>query len=649
MPPAEGGGMEIIMSKEARELKDYYLTKEFEDKYNYEGSLGAKVDERGTVIRLWSPIAESVDLRLYDNGSTGEAEAIIPMELKEKGVWEYAVNENLSGKYYDFALKIKGKTRISTDPYAKACGVNGKRSMIIDLNTTNPNGWEEDKAPLKGAEDIIYELHVKEFSYDENAGFPENVRGKYKAFTVDNTTLRNEGKLPTGLNYIKELGVSHIQLLPVYDFASVDEAGGEDGFNWGYDPLNYNVPEGSYASDAARGEVRIREFKEMIQAIHNKGLRVIMDVVYNHTFSLDNALQNSMPYYHYRLDAKGELSDGSACGNDIASEMPMTEKYIIDSVLYWCEEYHIDGFRFDLMGLLTVDLMNKVQKALDETYGRGEKLIYGEPWTAAKTHMEKGAKGAVKDNVKLLDENIGIFSDDIRDSIKGHVFYEEVAGFVNGNLKQTDKIEEGLTSFGLSPNHIISYVSCHDNHTLWDKLTITTGDEAERRKQNKLSAAIYMSCQGRVFIYSGEEYLRTKNGEHNTFNMPIGLNKMDWELTEKNKDMVSFYKELIGLRKEMTGLCDKSKTAKDNITTFVKEEGLLGVKVANKETNLVKPLYKEALILFNANKEERTITLPEGKYKLLINTVKKNNERDDILVSDKIKINGITALFLGKM
>lgn len=637
------------MNKEARELKDYYLTKEFEDKYNYEGSLGAKADERGTVIRLWSPIAESVDLRLYDNGSTGEAETIIHMELCDRGAWEYAVNENLSGKYYDFALKIKGKTNISTDPYAKACGVNGKRSMIIDLNTTNPNGWAEDKAPAKGAEDIIYELHVKEFSYDKNAGFPENVRGKYKAFTVDNTTLRNEGKLPTGLNYIKELGVSHIQLLPVYDFASVDEAGGEDGFNWGYDPLNYNVPEGSYASDAARGEVRIREFKEMIQAIHKKGLRVIMDVVYNHTFSLDNALQNSMPYYHYRLDAEGELSDGSACGNDIASEMPMTEKYIIDSVLYWCEEYHIDGFRFDLMGLLTVDLMNKVQKALDETYGRGEKLIYGEPWTAAKTYMEKGAKGAVKDNVKLLDENIGIFSDDIRDSIKGHVFYDEVAGFVNGNLKQTDKIEEGLTSFGLSPNHIISYVSCHDNHTLWDKLTITTNDEAERIKQNKLAAAIYMSCQGRVFIYAGEEYLRTKNGEHNTFNMPIGLNKMDWELTEKNKDMVSFYKELIGLRKEMTGLCDKSYAAKDNITTFVKEEGLLGVKVVNKETSLVKPTYKEALIIFNANKEEKTVTLPEGKYKLLINTVKKNNERDDILVSDKIKINGITALFLGKM
>ena len=637
------------MNKEARELKDYYLTKEFEDKYNYEGSLGAKVDERGTVIRLWSPIAESVDLRLFDNGSTGEAETIIPMKLCDRGVWEYAVNENLSGKYYDFVLKIKGKTNISTDPYAKACGVNGKRSMIIDLNTTNPNGWAEDKAPAKGAEDIIYELHVKEFSYDKNAGFPENVRGKYKAFTVDNTTLRNEGKLPTGLNYIKELGVSHIQLLPVYDFASVDEAGDEDSFNWGYDPLNYNVPEGSYASDAARGEVRIREFKEMIQAIHSKGLRVIMDVVYNHTFSLDNALQNSMPYYHYRLDAKGELSDGSACGNDIASEMPMTEKYIIDSVLYWCEEYHIDGFRFDLMGLLTVDLMNKVQKALDETYGRGEKLIYGEPWTAAKTYMEKGAKGAVKDNVKLLDENIGIFSDDIRDSIKGHVFYDEVAGFVNGNLKQTDKIEEGLTSFGLSPNHIISYVSCHDNHTLWDKLTITTKDEADRIKQNKLAAAIYMSCQGRVFIYSGEEYLRTKNGEHNTFNMPIGLNKMDWELIEKNKDVVSFYKELIGLRKEMTGLCDKSKTAKDNITTFVKEEGLLGVKVANKETSLVKPVYKEALIIFNANKEEKTVTLPEGKYKLLINTVKKNNERDDILVSDKLEINGITALFLGKM
>ena len=636
------------MKKRARELKDYYLTKEFEDKYNYKGELGVSLSAAGTVFKLWSPVAEKVILRLFENGTEGEAEAIFPMEKTAGGVWEYKIYKKLSGKYYDYVLIIEGKESISSDPYAKACGINGIRSMVIDLNETNPKEWENDKAPEREAEDIIYELHVKEFSYAEESGFPENVRGKYKAFTVDNTSLRNKGKIPTGLNYIRELGVNHIQLMPVYDYASVNEDGTGTQFNWGYDPLNYNIPDGSYSTDAANGEVRIKEFKEMIQALHKKGFRVIMDVVYNHTFDLNTSLQKTMPYYHYRVDEKGGLSDGSACGNDIASEMPMTEKYIIDSVLYWAEEYHIDGFRFDLMGLLTVDVMNKIQKALDEKYGRGEKLIYGEPWSAEDSYMEKGVEGSYKKNIEKLDEYIGIFSDDIRDSVKGHVFYENEAGFVNGDVDFIDNIEKGLTSFGVSPKHIISYVSCHDNHTLWDKLSITTKDVAKRLKQYKLAAAIYMSCQGRIFIYSGEEFLRTKNGEHNTFNMPIELNRIDWKLAEENKDMVEYYKALIKLRKELTGLCDKAADAGKNIETFIKNKGLLGVKVVNKTIETTEPLYKEAVIIFNANDEAVKVKLPEGEYKLLLDSDGFGKGACDEVLKGEVEVQGSSAVFLGK-
>ena len=636
------------MKKRARELKDYYLTKEFEDKYNYKGELGVSLSAAGTVFKLWSPIADKVDLRLFENSTEGKAEGIFPMEKKTKGVWEYKTDKKLSGKYYDYVLIIEGKESISSDPYAKACGINGIRSMVIDLNETNPKEWENDKAPEREVEDIIYELHVKEFSYAEESGFPENVRGKYKAFTVDNTSLRNEGKIPTGLNYIRELGVNHIQLMPVYDYASVNEDGTGAQFNWGYDPLNYNIPDGSYSTDAANGEVRIIEFKEMIQALHKKGFRVIMDVVYNHTFDLNTSLQKTMPYYHYRVDEKGDLSDGSACGNDIASEMPMTEKYIIDSVLYWAEEYHIDGFRFDLMGLLTVDVMNKIQKALDEKYGRGEKLIYGEPWSAEDSYMEKGVEGSYKKNIEKLDEYIGIFSDDIRDSVKGHVFYENEAGFVNGDVDFIDNIEKGLTSFGVSPKHIISYVSCHDNHTLWDKLSITTKDVAKRLKQYKLAAAIYMSCQGRIFIYSGEEFLRTKNGEHNTFNMPIELNRLDWKLAEENKDMVEYYKALIKLRKELTGLCDKAADAGKNIETFIKNKGLLGVKVVNKTIRTTEPLYKEAVIIFNANDEAVKVKLPEGEYNILLDSDSFGKGACDEILKGEIEVQGSSAVFLGK-
>lgn len=297
------------------------------------------------------------------------------MKRQENGVWSYETGESLHGVYYDFLLDIEGERIQSADPYARACGVNGTRSMAVDLRKTDPEGWEEDVAPQKEGEQIIYELHVKEFSWDVSGGFPEHVRGKYPAFCCENTSLYGEGTYPTGTAYLKQLGVNYVQLMPVYDYGSVDEAGRADGFNWGYDPLNYNVPEGSYSTDPFHGEVRIRELKEAIQALHRQGFRVIMDVVYNHTYSLDSWLQKTMPWYFYRVWEDGSVSNGSACGNDVASEQAMCAKYILESVLYWAEEYHMDGFRFDLMGLLDVELMNRIRKGLDARYGTGEKLV----------------------------------------------------------------------------------------------------------------------------------------------------------------------------------------------------------------------------------------------------------------------------------
>ena len=380
------------MKKTAKEWKDLYRTKEFESEYCDEGAeLGMRCTTKGTSFRLWSPSAERVQICFYREGNKTEAFAAYQMHRGDKGIWRYETREYLHGVYYDFLLLIEGEEIRSADPYAKACGVNGTRSMAVDLKMTDSKDWEIDRAPDKESEQVIYELHVKEFSWAEAGGFPKEMRGTYKAFTCQNTTLNGEGKFPTGILYLKELGVNYVQIMPMYDYGSVDENSKEAGFNWGYDPVNYNVPEGSYSTDPFHGEVRIRELKEMIQSLHRNGFRVIMDVVYNHTYSLDSWFQRTAPWYFYRVWEDGSISDGSACGNDVASERTMCAKYILESVLYWTEEYHIDGFRFDLMGLLDVDLMNRIRKELDARYGKGEKLVFGEPWRAEKTAMEGDA------------------------------------------------------------------------------------------------------------------------------------------------------------------------------------------------------------------------------------------------------------------
>ena len=365
--------------------KERFDSTQFHDQFFCDLPLGSFCSPRGTVFRLWAPTASEVALHLYDNGTFGGLLETVLLPRGEKGVWTYETLRNLDGVYYDFDVTVDGIRRRTADPYARACGLNGNRSMVLDLRRTDPKGWSEDKAPARQPEDIIYEIHVKDFSWDPAGGADSRSRGKYLALCRADTTLNGDGVHPTGVNYLKRLGVTHVQLMPVYDFGSVDEAGDPDSFNWGYDPVNYNVPEGSYATDPTHGEVRVRELKQAIQSLHQNGLRVIMDVVYNHTYRLDSWLWRTVPWYYYRQKADGTESNGSGCGSEIASERSMCAQYILDSVLYWAEEYHMDGFRFDLMGILDANLMNRIQKALDEKYGEGEKLLYGEPWAGGQT------------------------------------------------------------------------------------------------------------------------------------------------------------------------------------------------------------------------------------------------------------------------
>ena len=637
------------------ELKKYYSSRAFLKNFVYDGNdLGVECNEDKTTFRLWSPEAEGIILNLYHAGNGEKAYRQIPMEAREKGVWSWETDEELHRVYYDYLITRDGEKVLTADPYAKACGVNGLRSMAVNLKKTDPEGWEKDQSPEEGEERIVYELHVKEFSWDKSGGFPEEYRGKYKAFTCKHTTLNNDRIHPTGLDYLKELGVTHIQIMPMYDYGSVDEDGDDTEFNWGYDPVNYNVPEGSYATDAKHGEVRIKEMKEMIQSIHEAGFGVIMDVVYNHTYSLDSWLQKTLPWYFYRVFPDGTISNGSACGNDVASERAMCGKYILDSVLYWAKEYHIDGFRFDLMGLLDVDLMNRIRKELDLQYGKGKKIIYGEPWAATKTAVEGRKKLAKKNNIGLLDENVGAFCDSTRDGIKGSALKPKKAGFINGAQKKEDEMLASVMAWCANPyqargwknvkapSQIVTYVSAHDNHTLWDKLKETVPEE-ECMRLNKMAAAVYMTCQGTLFFLSGEEFARTKDGLDNTFNAPISLNCLKWEQAWQNHELVHYYQGLIALRKKISGLCDKSEDSDKKITDIWKEKQIVGFTVNNDEGCL----WSQVKVIYNASKKAFLCDL-DGNWELLCDGNDSWCFEKEIHVDGQVEVSAQSVVILGR-
>jgi len=534
----------------------------FADNYHYDGNdLGAVIDGDKTTFKLWAPTASKVVLNLFTAGNGVEAYKNVEMVKGDKGVWSHTEDCG-HGTYYNYTVTTSVGTQDAVDPYAKAAGVNGKRGMVVDLAKTNPEGWERAAlaSPIQSySEAIIWEVHVKDFS---NKIADSQYKGKYLAFTERG--LVNEHGEAVGVDYLVNLGITHVHLLPVYDYASVDETHPEDQFNWGYDPENYNVPEGSYATDPYNGEVRIREYKEMVKALHEAGIGVIMDMVYNHTDDANSSFNKIVPYYYYRYTNTGANSSASGCGNDTASERYMFGKFMVDSTAYWVEEYKLDGLRFDLMGLHDLATMQEVESAVHTVNPNA--IIYGEGWTMGATI--DGSAQANQSNISKITPTgdaiggIAVFNDAIRDGLKGSVFDAKAKGYISGSSKgNVIKVVFGIkggassgTTWRVNDSMVINYMSAHDNNTLWDKLLLSNPEDSddERNKMNKLGAAILMISKGTPFWQAGEEMLRTKGGDENSYKSSDAINNINWfvlEMGTREYETMLYYKGLIEMRK----------------------------------------------------------------------------------------------------
>ena len=610
---------------------DYQAYAKELDKYAYSGNdLGAVYTEKSTTFKLWSPKAAAVTLDLYDNGSEAEGGKSIRttnMTLdKSTGVWSATVNGNLAGKYYDYEV-THGKTKKRTaDIYARACGVNGARSMVVDLSKTDPDNWKNDSHILVSnpTEASVWETSVADFSSSESSGITEAHRGKFLAFTETGTTVGGvQGAAPTCVDYLKKLGVKYVQIMPMYDFGSVDESKDiMSQYNWGYDPVNYNVPEGSYSTNPKDGAVRIRECKQMIQALHNAGIGVIMDVVFNHTYSTDSWFQYTVPNYYYRMNDDGSFSNGSGCSNDTASEHLMFRKYMIDSVTYWAKEYHIDGFRFDLMGLHDVTTMNEIRKALDGLYedGSGKKIImYGEAWNMP-TRCDDGTVMANQQNLTQMSDRIGAFDDTIRDAIKGSTAGKD-KGFVQEGSKRADLktgfLGQSCLGWANAPSQCVTYASCHDNLCLYDKLvdSVYGNDEYRVRHEdlvamNKLSAAIVMTSQGIPFFLGGEEFARSKDGDENSFSSSREENMLDWKNVETYSDIVAYYRGLMKIRDSFAAFRDcTAMTANHIVSIDSLPKGVAGFYIPNTEQGK----WNKICVVFNGTGSDQNVKI-EGEW-----------------------------------
>lgn len=631
-------------------LGKIFNSEEFEELYHYGGELGALYSKDKTSFVLWSPTATNVRLALFDAGNDVEAKSVKEMTKGKNGIWTLDVDGDLNGTYYTYLVTNNGVEKEVTDPYAKAVGVNGNRAMVIDLDSTDPEGWENDVKPefVDAIDAIIYEMHIRDFTIDESSGASMEVKGKYNGVWESGTTLFGNGDISTGIDHLKELGITHVHLLPTFDHRSIDETRLDEAqYNWGYDPQNYNTPEGSYSSDPYNAEVRVEEFKKMVMELHKAGIRVVMDVVYNHTGSTaDSHLNLAVPDYYYRQNSEGGFSNGSGCGNELASERSMVRKMMVDSVKYWAEEYHIDGFRFDLMALHDITTMKEIRTTLnkvDESI-----LIYGEGWTGGDSPLSSEEQATKVNTVKYGDLQIAAFSDDMRDGIKGHVFEDATPGFVNGfdgledvvkfgivASTKNDQVEYtggpnqysgyGKTPWANQPYQTINYASAHDNLTLWDKLQTTNPDatEAELVAINKMSAALVLTSQGIPFFQAGEEMARTKVNDdgsfnHNSYNAPDSVNAIDWTRKEEYSDLFEYYKGLITLRKS-------HKSFRMNTTSDI-QEGLNFLEVTDsnvvaytldgKQTN---DSWNNIAVIFNSNDNEVEVELPSNDWTIVVN------------------------------
>lgn len=619
-----------VSAVEKKTVTDYQAYAANLDKSAYSGNdLGASYSKKATTFKVWSPNAASVRVNIFEHGSDNEGDAGSIMSRamsldKTTGVWSVTINGDLLNKYYTYSVTHGKTTKETADVYAKACGVNGQRSMVVDLGTTNPEGWENDKHVLvqNQTDASVWEISVADFSSSESSGVSEANRGKYLAFTEEGTTVNGvQGASSTCVDYLKKLGVKYVQIMPFYDFGSVDESKNiMDQYNWGYDPVNYNCPEGSYSTNPKKGEVRIKECKQMIQALHNAGIGVIMDVVYNHTYTSDSWLQRTVPNYYYRMNNDGTFSNGSGCSNDTASEHLMFRKYMIDSVTYWASEYHIDGFRFDLMGLHDVTTMNSIRTALDNLYADGsgsQILMYGEAWDMA-TNCDEGTVLASQKNLKQLSDRIGAFDDTIRDAIKGSTGGTDGAFVQEGSRRANLKTgiagqSDTTTGWANVPSQCVTYASCHDNLCLYDKLVGSVyGADGKYRKRyedlvamNKLSAAIVITSQGIPFSLGGEEFCRSKDGDENSYASSRKENMLDWENVDLYSDVIEYYRGLYKIRDAFAAFSD-STAATANSLTYLSDvpKGVMGYTINNTESGK----WSQMCVIFNGSDSAQNVT-----------------------------------------
>ncbi|MGM0411024.1 MAG: type I pullulanase [Bacillota bacterium] len=617
----------------------------YNELYCEEDDLGVTIKNGKCSFKLWSPLARQVEALIFNEENKNSLDRTIKLDSFENGCWKKIINDDLSGKYYLFKVYYENQSFEFIDPYAKAVGTNSEFGYIVDLKKTNPEGWEKDKRVnlQKPTDAIIYEVHVRDFSVSSESGI--ECEGKFLAFTEEGS--QNRYGFKTGIDHLKELGITHVHLLPVFDFATVDDKV-EDDYNWGYDPYYYNVPEGSYATNPA-DESRIIEFKKMVKALHDNGIGVIMDVVYNHTYyTKDSSFEKMAPGYFFRKEeSKEKLANGSGVGNEFATEMPMSRKFIINSVRYWAEEYHIDGFRFDLMRLIDKETMDKLEDQLHEI--DSSILIYGEPWSALPPQLDEGEqmlKGAQK------GMNVAAFNDHFRDAIKGDTDGDN-RGFVNGVKELTNNIKRGIVGgihydqyihdFTDSPTESVNYVSSHDNLTLWDKLYKTNGHEEEyiRIKMDKMAQAIIFTSQGIPFIQGGEEFLRTKYGNSNSYNAGDYINKLKWERKTKFHDTFKYYKGLIEMRKHFSAFkLDSSDKVRDNLEFLNSPYNTVAYKISSdiNDENLI--------ILQNPNREWLKFEIPQGKWGIICDANKAGIKVFNIFEKNWVIVSPISVMVL---
>ena len=586
-----------------------------------------------TKFTLWAPTAEEVRVLLYDSGNEGSAYQTLSLEMGEDGIWNTSIKEDLKGKFYTFNVKVNGKWLGDTPGImAKAVGVTGKRAAGIDLRSTDPEGWANDVRPLLKdyADIIVYEMHHRDFSLDSVSGIRN--KGKFLALTELGTTTSQGEK--TGIDHLKELGVTHVHILPSYDYASVDESKPDKAqYNWGYDPQNYNVPDGSYSTDPYKPDVRIKEFKQMVQALHKAGIRVVLDVVYNHTFNTEESnFERTVPGYFYRQTKDGKPANGSGCGNETASDRAMMRKYMVESVLYWIIEYHIDGFRYDLMWIHDIETMNEIRAAVDKI--DPSIFIYGEGWAASAPQLDQEDL-AMKANIYKMPR-IAAFSDEMRDGLRGGWDDDRKGAFLIGQPGHEMSIKFGLVGavkhpqvindsvnyskepWALQPTQMISYVSCHDDMCLADRLKATMPDatDEERASLHKLAETFVFTSQGVPFIFAGDEMMRDKKGIHNSYNSPDSINTIDWRNKTIHHDVFDYVRELITLRKNhpafRMGDADKVRQYME----FLPVEGSNLVAFILKD-NANGDSWKNIIVAFNSRKEPAKLSIPAGRYTIV--------------------------------